>query len=175
MLVPMILAAGLIAQAGTTVAAGDLTGDGVPDTVVGAGAGGPPVVKVIDGKTGQPVKAFMAFEVGFQGGVTVAVGDVNGDGVADIVVGAGPGGGPHVKVFDGKSGALIASWTAFDASFKGGVRVAAGDVNGDGKADITVTAGAQPGSAQVQVKVFDGATGALLKSYMTRPAPPGRH
>jgi hypothetical protein len=43
---------------------------------------------------------FYAYDPTFTGGVSVAVGDVTGDGTPDVVTGAGAGGGPHVKVFD---------------------------------------------------------------------------
>src|SRR5262249_5016676 len=71
----------------------------------------------------------------FPGGVSVAFGDVNADGHADIVVGAGAG-TPEVKVFDGTGGAPLMDFFAFSPSFLGGVSVAAGDINGDGHADI---------------------------------------
>ena len=50
---------------------------------------------------------FYAYAPNFTGGVRVAVGDVNGDGTPDIITAPGAGGGPHIKVFDGKTGALI--------------------------------------------------------------------
>src|SRR5262249_58835834 len=56
----------------------------------------------------------------FGGGVRVAAADVNGDGFMDIVTGAGPGGGPHVKVYSGKDGSLLRSFYAYEPTFAGG-------------------------------------------------------
>ncbi len=79
----------------------------------GAGPGGGPHVSLIDVATGVSVRGFFASTSGFTGGAHVAVGDVNGDGFPDVVTGAGPGGGPHVKVFDGVTGAEIQSFFAY--------------------------------------------------------------
>jgi len=144
------------------VATGDLNGDGIEDVAVGAGATGGPRVRVFDGATGAVLADFFAFAQGFTGGVDVAVGDVDGDGVVDLIVAAGPGGGPHVKVFDGKSFAEVRSFFAYAANFTGGVNVAAGDVDGDGNADIVTGAGAGGGS---HVKAFSGADLSELYSF----------
>src|SRR6516164_6350678 len=70
-------------------------------TIVGVDQG-PPHVKVLGGTDGTTVLAsFYAFDPAFQGGVRVAIGDVNGDGVLDYICGAGPGAQAHVKVVDG--------------------------------------------------------------------------
>src|SRR5262249_59785610 len=94
---------------------------------------------------GALVFSFFAYDVNFTGGVFVAAGDVNGDGRADIITGAGASGGPHVKVFSGADLSLLHSFMAYDPAFRGGVRVAAGDVTGDGRADIITGAGAGGG------------------------------
>jgi hypothetical protein len=148
---------------GVNVAVGDVNGDGIPDIITGADAGGGPQVKVFSGKDLSLLCSFYAYDPHFSGGVRVAAGDVNGDGYADIITGAGPGGGPHVEVFSGKNGAQLQSFMAYASSFTGGVYVAAGDVNGDGKADIITGAGA--GGAP-QVNVYNGANGALLESFL---------
>src|SRR5262249_33470722 len=91
----------------------------------------------------------------------VAAGDLNGDGLADIIAGAGPGGGPQVTVFSGVNLAVLQNYFAFPPLFTGGVFVAAGDVNGDKRADVIVGAGAGGGP---QVNVFSNA-GALLAQF----------
>lgn len=120
---------------------------------VGADAGGPPEVKVYDASTGKRQFDFLAFNANFTGGVRVAVGDVNGDGVPDIIAAAGPGGGPQVNVYEGATGSLIKSFNAYSIGFHGGVFVAAGDVNNDGYADVVTGADAGGGP---DVEIFDG-------------------
>ena len=154
-------------KGGVRVAMADVNGDGVLDLITAAGPGGGPHVQVFDGVTGNVIASFFAYDPGFTGGTYLAAADVNGDGKADIIIGAGAGGGPHVKVIDGtklgmtqangaiSDAALLDSFFAYSTMFTGGVRVAAADVNGDGKADIITGAG--PGGGP-HVKVFDAAT-----------------
>ncbi|AWM41900.1 FG-GAP repeat protein [Gemmata obscuriglobus] len=129
---------------------------------VGAGAGADPRVLVVNATTGAAVRDIVAFAPTFRGGVQTAVGDLTGDFVDDVIVAAGAGGNGHIKVFDGATGAEVRSFLAFPG-FNGAVAVASGDVNGDGVDDIVAAAGA--GAAGGHVKVFDGATGALLRSF----------
>ena len=83
---------------GVTVASGDVNADGIANVIAGSGAGASTRVALIDGKTSQPLRTFLPCD-GFTCGATIATGDFNRDGLADIVTGVGPGGGPHVKVF----------------------------------------------------------------------------
>ena len=143
-------------RTGVRVAVGDVNGDGIADIVTAAGIGGGPQVEVFDGRTLQLIRSFFAYDPEFRGGVYVAVGDVNKDGYGDIITGVGVGGGPHVQAFSGKDNALLRSYFAYDESFRGGVTVAAGDLNGDGFAEIVTGVG--PGGGP-HVRTFDGRTG----------------
>ena len=147
-------------RGGVTAAVGDVTGDGIPDIVTAPGAGGGPLVEVFSGATGQLVESWLAFDPSFRGGVTVAVGDVNGQ--ADVVVGSGPGGGPEVRVFDGSDGAPVTDFFAYDPSFRGGVNVAM--ANGD------ILTGAGVGGAPVLAE-FDPLNGRMISSmYVFDPS-----
>jgi serralysin len=112
-----------------------------------------------DGRGGLDERlAFLAYDPGFPGGVTVAACDVDGDGRADVVTGPGPGGAPHVRVVSGATGAELAGVLAFDPGFRGGVFVACGDLDGDGRPEIVIAAG--PGGAP-HVRAFRLAGGGL--------------
>ena len=139
---------------GTRVATGDVTGDGVDDFIFGTGPGVSTRVVVMDGKTGNEVFAFDPFEASFTGGVFVAAGDVNGDGVAEIAVTPDQGGGPRVILIRGGDFQQVASFFGIDdPNFRGGARAAIGDVNADGFGDIAVAAGFLGGP---RVSVRDG-------------------
>jgi hypothetical protein len=150
-------------QGGAQVATGDVTGDGVLDVIVGAGSGGGPHIRVIDGMTGNQaagaIGSFFAYTPGFTGGVFVAAADLDGDQRAEIITGAGATGGPHVRIFSGLTGAVINEYFAYDPFFVGGVRVAVGDIDGSGTPDVITAAGAGGGP---HVRVFSGASNTPL-------------
>src|SRR5262249_40862064 len=142
-------------RGGVRVALGDVNHDGTPDIIAAAGPGGGPHVRVFSGVDLHQLYGFFAYDPSFTDRGFVAAGDANGDGFADIVTGAGPGGGPHVRVFSGKDQSELIGYFAYDPSFRGGVHVAAGDVDGDGKADVITGAG--PGGGP-HVRVFSNIT-----------------
>ncbi len=105
---------------------------------------------------------FFPFGPNYRGGVNVAVGDLNGDGFSEIVVGAGPGGGPQVRIFSGEGRLLSGGFFAYDPRFRGGVRVAVGDTNGDGNAEIITGPG--PGGGP-QIRIFNDKGRALSPGF----------
>ncbi len=161
----VITATGSGARLGYSVAVGDVNGDGIPDLIMGAPNGGA-VYVIFGSRLGFPDPLSYASLNGSNGfsiigtyteqfGTSVAVADVNGDGIADIIVGA-----PSNNSNTGAVYVIFGSRSAWPASLnvstlngtngfqlKGaatgdslGYAVAAGDVDGDGIADIVVGA-----------------------------------
>ena len=144
---------------GGFVSAGDFDGDGRAEFVVTPDVSGGPRVTIFrlgaGGGTSVLANFFGIDDPNFRGGVRTAVGDVNGDGVPDLTVTAGFGGGPRAALFDGATllgGAparLVNDFFAFPGAdavnLRNGAFVAAGDVDGDGFAELVFGGG--PGGA----------------------------
>jgi hypothetical protein len=137
--------------------------------VTGADFGGGPHVQVFDGISLALRFSFFAYAAAFTGGVRVATADVNADGQPDIITAPGRGGGPHVRIFDGNTLAVIGELFAFEPTFTGGLNIAAGDVNLDGRADLMIGTDGQPGESLSRLRVFDGASFGLLRDFTFTP------
>ncbi|VTR94318.1 rhs repeat-associated core domain-containing protein : RHS repeat-associated core domain protein OS=Singulisphaera acidiphila (strain ATCC BAA-1392 / DSM 18658 / VKM B-2454 / MOB10) GN=Sinac_0291 PE=4 SV=1: RHS_repeat: RHS_repeat [Gemmata massiliana] len=146
---------------GVRVAAGDITGDGIPDAIIAPGAGHGPRIKVLDGMTGEQIGgelgSFLAYSSSVDGGVFVASGDVDGDGRQDVITATETTGGPRVKVFSGIDGSVLANFLVSGAAFDDGITVAAADFTGDSKSEVVVG-----GGSNGRVKVYDPLVGDVI-------------
>ncbi len=93
-----------------------------PEIIVAPGAGRDPQIKIYDNSLNLK-KQFLAYKKNWQGGVNISAGDINNDGLAEIVLGAYSGAAPHVRIFDGEAN-LLESFYAWPESFKGGLNLA---------------------------------------------------
>jgi len=126
-------------KTGFNISSGDVNGDGESEIVLAAEKGSEPWIRIYS-KTGKLLKQFLAYDKSFKGGVRLAVGDFDNNGVFDIVTAPGPGGGPHVRIFNGE-GRILRQFFADDSKTRGGLTVAIGDVDNNGQNEIIVGAG----------------------------------
>ncbi len=176
-----------------SVAVGDVNNDGRADIVIGCEGAGTNVegrvyvffgtANPIDETTAGADLVFSGELTGDLFGAHVAVGDVTGDGISDLVMGAdmidNPGRTGKVYIVPGGGGIqggaaanapIILSGVTQDAGF--GVHVAVGDLTGDGRADVIVSEVDESLSADGRVFVFrggstlaSGTSAAALRSY----------
>jgi hypothetical protein len=147
-----------------SIAVGNTDRDASLEIIVGRDGGSAVRVMELNGNRNVEWRAYGA---GFKGGTNVAVGDLDGDGKREVVTGAGPTGGPHIRIFKTDGNLWSSGFFAFDAKERGGVNVAVGDLDGDGKGEIV--AGSGQGSVP-RVRIFSAK--GELKREMTLDASP---
>jgi len=129
-------------------------GPDTPTTVLGPdkNPGTPQYVMVVDGQSGEVSSQFLAYESDYVGGTRVAVADLDGDGVDEIITAPGRNRPPEVRVFDvdGNSVPGFPSFLGNSAAFTGGIHLTVADVNGDGKPDIITV----PSYGAADVRIF---------------------
>ncbi|QGJ70725.1 Hypothetical protein PBC10988_24230 [Planctomycetales bacterium 10988] len=151
---------------GVRIASGDVNGDDNAEIITAPGAGGGPHILVFSGTTGSalsvPATNFYAYDPSFLGGVYIASGDIDNDGLDDIITAPGSGLEPRVKVFSSDDASLLQNFYAYDPSFTGSVRVGSADINRDGYDDILTVPGAPGGP---HTRAFSGTNLADLANF----------
>ncbi|MBU1178548.1 S8 family serine peptidase [Patescibacteria group bacterium] len=135
---------------GVTVSEAQATPNEI-NIITGAGPGGGPQIRAFNGRGDSINLNYFAYSRNFKGGTRVTTGDIDADGRDEIIVGAGTGGGPQIRVFESDGNVKPIQFFAFHPDSRTGVDVAAGDVDGDGKDEIAVS---QLANGEAWVKVY---------------------
>lgn len=146
-------------RTGAKVLAADLGGDGISEIIVGSNFGRKPEIAVYD-SGGRKIKSAVLDMPADVDGINMAKIDINGDGKQEILVAPAYGGKPEILIFD-QNLKVARRFLASSGNYKGGVNVASGDINGDGKAEIIAGTGL---GGKATVKVFD-VSGSLISEF----------
>lgn len=156
-------------RGGLNVISADFTGDGNEEIAVVPTSQGGPNVRVLryTSEGFGLVDQFMAYSSVFHGGVNLAAGDIDGDGAYELIAAPLTGGGPNMQVYRYTSDGfeLVDQEMVYDESFRGGVNVASGDLDGDGKEEIIV-APRSNGGPQVRVYQVKNSQLELAEGFM---------
>src|SRR5215831_6477258 len=124
-------------QQGVRVAVGDVNGDGRNEIVTAPGGNSFTELKVFDGRSYRRLATLLPYkDAAWWAGAYVATGDTNGGGRDEIVEGLDAGCCTTLHVLDAVSGNELSGFFPYGNQSEVGARVAAGDLNGDGKADV---------------------------------------
>ncbi|MDP3970503.1 MAG: VCBS repeat domain-containing M23 family metallopeptidase [bacterium] len=134
------------------IALGDINGDGQAEIIVGSGKKQQAKVKAFK-RNGELIWEITPFNGEITSGLDVATGDINNDGIDEAIVGTRSGAKTRIATIKGDGSRVIKRFKPFKEKFKGGANVTAGDINGDGKAEIVVGSESQRVG---RVRVFTG-------------------
>lgn len=144
---------------GVSLALADLNSDGRAEIITAPMSGTKPDIRIFGLSNGKIVRVmpnFLAYDKSFRGGIAVSAGDLDGDEIPEIITVPLSGGGPQIRIFSFRNKQyrpINSGIMAYASNFRGGVNLAAGDVNGDGKVEI-MTGIVKSGGPQVRVFGF---------------------
>ncbi|CAN5518104.1 hypothetical protein BH11PLA2_BH11PLA2_20000 [soil metagenome] len=150
-----------VTGSGVSIAAAGKNASGQALLAVGANIDNTATMEIINLSTQATVTSLLPFG-NYDGPLTIAAADVNADSVADIIVGAGKGGGPRLAVINGATGARLYDGFMYETFFNGGIHVSVGDLTADNKPEIVIGAGVTGGP---RVRVLNTTTWTTTQDF----------